>query len=70
MTTWCEATYLPDVEVEVKSDAGRFAVECGEEFEEQGSNLLHLRQVGRLLDRDAGDEPQAQLLNRQEIIKK
>ena len=57
--------YLPDVEVEVKSEAGWFAVEHGEEVEEQGGNFVHLPQVGRLLNRDAGGDAQGQLLTRQ-----
>ena len=61
----CGATYLPDLDVEVKSKASRFAVKCGEEGEEEGGNLMHLGQVGRLLHRDAGEETQAKLLTRQ-----
>ena len=57
-------TYLPNLEIEVKSEASWFAVEGGEEGEEKGGNFMHLLQVGRVLDGGEGEQAQAQLLPR------
>ena len=60
------ATYLPDLEIEVKREGGWFAVEGGKEGEEKGSNFMHLLQVGRVLDGPgpAGEQALAHLLPR------
>ena len=58
-------TYLPNLEIEVKSEASWFAVEGGEEGEEKGGNFMHLLQVGRVLDGGVGEQAQAKLLPKQ-----